>query len=43
MSIPAGQVEGWPVGVQLASQWGCEQVVMRVGECIEECVERGVN
>ncbi|KAI0050952.1 amidase signature enzyme [Auriscalpium vulgare] len=42
MSVPAGVVEagaegaGWPVGVSVVGQWGCEAMVMRVGKVIEE-------
>ncbi|KAF8579950.1 amidase signature enzyme [Ramaria rubella] len=39
MSIPAGHGEdGWPVGVSVVSQWGCEEMVLRVGEVVEQPV-----
>jgi aspartyl-tRNA(Asn)/glutamyl-tRNA(Gln) amidotransferase subunit A len=35
-----GQGEGeggeWPVGVSVVGQWGCDEVVLRVGEFLEE-------
>lgn len=31
-----GEGKGWPVGVQIAGQWGSDQLVLRVGEAIEE-------
>lgn len=44
LSVPAGVSEGdeegegkgWPVGVQIAGQWGSDQLVLRVGEAVEE-------
>lgn len=36
MSVPAGRIEGWPVGVSVAGQWGTEDVVFRVGRAVEE-------
>lgn len=27
--------DGWPVGVSIVGQWGCDEVVLRVGEMIE--------
>ena len=37
LSIPAGLGEdGWPVGVSVVGQWGCDDLVLRVGEAIEK-------
>ncbi|KIJ55482.1 hypothetical protein M422DRAFT_199712 [Sphaerobolus stellatus SS14] len=37
MSIPAGLgVDGWPLGVSVVGQWGCDEMVLRVGEVIEQ-------
>lgn len=37
ISVPAGHGEdGWPVGVSVVSQWGCEEMVLRVGDVIED-------
>lgn len=36
LSVPAGLgSDGWPVGVSVVGQWGCEEMVLRVGEVIE--------
>jgi len=40
-SVPACGVitentgDGWPVGVSVVGQWGCDEMVLRVGEIIE--------
>ncbi|RPD64503.1 amidase signature enzyme [Lentinus tigrinus ALCF2SS1-7] len=40
MSVPGGQgADGWPIGVSVVGQWGCDELVMRVGEVIESCRE----
>jgi aspartyl-tRNA(Asn)/glutamyl-tRNA(Gln) amidotransferase subunit A len=37
LSIPAGFAEdGWPVGVSIVGQWGFDQMVLQVGEVIEQ-------
>ncbi|KAI6116779.1 amidase signature domain-containing protein [Pisolithus croceorrhizus] len=37
LSIPVGKgADGWPVGVSVVGQWGCDDLVMRVGKAIEE-------
>ncbi|KAI0057216.1 amidase signature enzyme [Artomyces pyxidatus] len=43
VSVPGGSVDesgnggaGWPVGVSVVGQWGCEEMVMRVGKAIED-------
>lgn len=44
LSVPAGRSpgekdgegKGWPVGVQIAGQWGSDQLVLKVGRAIEE-------
>jgi len=30
------QGEGWPIGVSVVGQWGSDELVMKVGEAIEE-------
>jgi aspartyl-tRNA(Asn)/glutamyl-tRNA(Gln) amidotransferase subunit A len=36
LSVPAGVAQdGWPVGVSLTTQWGCEELLWRVGEALE--------
>lgn len=35
LSVPAGHVEGWPVGVSVVGQWGTEDVVFRAGRAVE--------
>jgi aspartyl-tRNA(Asn)/glutamyl-tRNA(Gln) amidotransferase subunit A len=36
LGVPAGFAEdGWPVGVSVVGQWGCEELVMAVGEKIQ--------
>ncbi|KAM5534505.1 hypothetical protein V8D89_011837 [Ganoderma adspersum] len=40
LSVPAGKgADGWPVGVSVVGQWGSDDLVLRVGEVIEECRE----
>ena len=40
LSVPGGQgADGWPIGVSVVGQWGCDELVMRVGEVIESCRE----
>ncbi|KAA1475480.1 amidase signature enzyme [Dentipellis sp. KUC8613] len=39
LSVPVPPDEGgdgWPVGVSVVGQWGCEEMVLRVGRAIEE-------
>lgn len=37
LSVPAGLgTDGWPVGVSVVGQWGCDDLVLRVGEAIEK-------
>jgi len=36
MSVPVGfGKDGWPVGVSVVGQWGCDELVLKVGEQIE--------
>ena len=36
MSVPAGLGEdGWPVGVSIVGQWGCDEMVLDVGRACE--------
>ena len=38
LSVPGGKgSDGWPIGVSIVGQWGCDEMVLRVGEAIEEC------
>ena len=37
MSVPAGfGKDGWPVGVSIVGQWGCEEMILRVARAVEE-------
>jgi len=37
LSVPAGLgKDGWPVGVSVVGQWGCDDMVLDVGEVCEE-------
>jgi len=38
LTVPMGYAEddGWPVGVSVVGQWGSEELVMNVGEAIED-------
>ena len=37
LNVPAGLAEdGWPVGLSIVGQWGCDEMVLRVGKIIEE-------
>ncbi|KAI6013568.1 amidase signature domain-containing protein [Pisolithus marmoratus] len=37
LSVPAGKGDdGWPVGVSVVGQWGCDDLVMCVGKAIED-------
>ncbi|OJT02947.1 Glutamyl-tRNA(Gln) amidotransferase subunit A, mitochondrial [Trametes pubescens] len=41
LSIPAGHgSDGWPIGVSVIGQWGADEMVLRVGEAIEEWLLR---
>ncbi|KIJ65406.1 hypothetical protein HYDPIDRAFT_88164 [Hydnomerulius pinastri MD-312] len=36
LSVPAGlAADGWPIGVSVVGQWGCDELVLRVGRAIE--------
>ena len=38
LSVPAGTgVDGWPIGVSVVGQWGFDEMVLRVGEAIQDC------
>lgn len=40
MSVPAGLGEDkWPVGVSVVGQWGCDEMVLKIGQIIEEVVQ----
>ncbi|KZT20966.1 amidase signature enzyme [Neolentinus lepideus HHB14362 ss-1] len=35
LSVPAGTADdGWPVGMSVVGQWGCDDLVIRVGEVV---------
>ena len=37
LNVPCGVGEdGWPVGVSVVGQWGCDEFVLRVGEIVEQ-------
>ncbi|KIM90174.1 hypothetical protein PILCRDRAFT_174051 [Piloderma croceum F 1598] len=37
LSVPVcSGVDGWPVGVSVVGQWGCDDLVLRVGEIVEQ-------
>ena len=37
ISIPAGKgTDGWPLGVQMAGQWGTDLHVLRIAKAIED-------
>ncbi|CAL1714476.1 unnamed protein product [Somion occarium] len=39
LNVPAGLAEdGWPVGVSVVAQWGCDEMAMEVGKIIQEIV-----
>ena len=41
LSVPGGQgADGWPIGVSVVGQWGCDELVLRLGEIIEGLHER---
>ncbi|KII86058.1 hypothetical protein PLICRDRAFT_178347 [Plicaturopsis crispa FD-325 SS-3] len=41
LTVPAGLGEdGWPVGVSVVGQWGCDAGVLDVGRAVEEAVAR---
>jgi aspartyl-tRNA(Asn)/glutamyl-tRNA(Gln) amidotransferase subunit A len=35
LNVPAGRARGMPVGASLTTQWGCDQVLLRVAESLE--------
>ncbi|KAF8645066.1 hypothetical protein AX16_008124 [Volvariella volvacea WC 439] len=44
LSVPAVQnskKDGWPVGISIVGQWGCDEIVMRVGEIVEKLSREG--
>ena len=37
LNVPCGQGEdGWPVGVSVVGQWGCDEFVLKAGEIVEQ-------
>lgn len=37
LSVPAGLgKDGWPVGVSVVGQWGCDEMVLDVGKVCEQ-------
>jgi aspartyl-tRNA(Asn)/glutamyl-tRNA(Gln) amidotransferase subunit A len=40
LSVRAGEgADGWPVGVSIIGQWGCDDMVLRVGEMVEDMAQ----
>ena len=40
ISVPVGfGADGWPVGASVVGQWGCDDMVLKVGSAIEEIVK----
>ena len=38
LSVPAGKgTDGWPIGVSVVGQWGFDEMVLRVGEAVQDC------
>ncbi|KAJ7493212.1 amidase signature domain-containing protein [Mycena galericulata] len=38
LSVPLRtEAQEWPVGVSVVGQWGCDEMVLRVGRFLEEC------
>ncbi|KAI0741484.1 amidase signature enzyme [Daedaleopsis nitida] len=38
LSVPGGAgSDGWPIGISVVGQWGCDDLVLKVGEVIEQC------
>jgi len=39
LNVPVGydESDGWPVGVSVVGQWGCEEMVFAVGAAIGAC------
>lgn len=41
MSVPIGiGKDGWPVGASVVGQWGCDEMVLKVGKVIEDTVKQ---
>lgn len=41
LSVPMGVADdGWPVGISIVGQWGSEELVMHVGQVVEEETEK---
>lgn len=37
LSVPVtSEDDGWPVGLSVVGQWGCDAIVLKVGEFIEQ-------
>ena len=37
LNVPIGlAADGWPVGISVVGQWACDEMVLRVGEMIEQ-------
>jgi aspartyl-tRNA(Asn)/glutamyl-tRNA(Gln) amidotransferase subunit A len=38
LSVPAGLAQdGWPVGISIVGQWGFDEMVLKVGDIVEQC------
>ena len=38
---PGAEGDGWPLGVSVVGQWGCEAMVLTIGAAIEDAERRG--
>lgn len=36
MSVPIESENNWPIGVSVVGQWGCDDIVLAVGDIIED-------
>ena len=37
LSVPAGTgSDGWPIGISIVGQWGCENMILQIGGVIQE-------
>ena len=36
IAVRGGEGDGWPLGVSVVGQWGCERMVLAVGAMIED-------
>lgn len=43
MSVPAGTIDGLPIGMSLMGQWGMESMVFAVGKHLENWERRNTE